>query len=279
MPAKHSKRARVTTRMSRFLAVAAIASACQQTQSCDIALPQLHFGGGSCPSGSDVSPLTPNGLDLELTPAAVAWFPDDAELDVATGGSAAMTVLALDGTPLQFAYEASSEDSDAVAVSQTGSAVMLDGIAEGNACIDVADPETGELFGGLWVGASKLRDTVVVPGGSAHELIANAFSAFAFAAGDLQIGVGYLGGYAHSGPRIVDLGATLELDGAVQTDWQTLAFPSATVGSYTIAATVGSDSGSASFDVVDPATGAFEVLKFDDAIPDLACFAAMTTAT
>jgi hypothetical protein len=272
--------------VSRFFSIFIVVAACQAQPSCDLDL-DLDFPGyggddDSCPAGSNFSSVTPNGLDLELTPVAFDWFPDGLDrgaIDVAIGGSAALTVLAPDGTPLSFAYEASSENAHVVAVgagSGSGSAVTLQGLAVGNACIDVTDPTTGELFGGVEVGAETLREVIVVPAGNVREVLDNDFGAFAFAMGDLQIGVGYLGGYANSGPRLIDLGATLELDRATQTDWQTLAFPSATAGSYTMAATVGSASASASFDVVDRSNGAREVVRLNDAPADLGCFAALT---
>jgi hypothetical protein len=262
------------------LAISAVA-ACAEPQ-CDFETPLNIFPPGpSCPAGSNISPLTPAGLDLELQPIDFDWFPagtDRDGIDVATGGSAEMTVLGADGAPLQLAYVASSNDPDIVAVgSQSGSSVMLQGGAvPGAACIEVADPETGDPFAGLWVGASRLRSAVVIPAGSFHELIDDEFSGFAFAAGDLEIGVGYLGGYAGTGPRLIAVDATLELARATQTDWQTLEFPNATPGSYAIEANVGSASGSASFDVVDRSIGARLVEQFDDDLPTLACFAAET---
>ncbi|HEY3802149.1 MAG TPA: hypothetical protein VGL61_06050 [Kofleriaceae bacterium] len=256
-----------------LFAIATVVSACQ-VQTCDLDLSGLSFGGSDdvCATGSESSPL--KSIDVELTPVLLDWFPSGAETDVATGGSAMMSVL-LDGTP--SSYDATSLDSEVVAIeAQDGSSATLQGITEGDACIEIYD--FNALLGGVLVGASNLRSVVVVPAGSASERITDDFSAFAFVAGDLQIGVGYLGGYADSGPRLVDLGATLALYRATQTDWQTLAFPSATAGSYTIAANVGSASGSASFDVVDRSNGAHELVRFDGDLPGFACFAALTSS-
>jgi hypothetical protein len=236
--------------------------------------------GPSCPSGSNAGALA---LDLELTPVGFAWFPDGRDpndfIDVATGGSAVMTVLAPDGSPLVDPYLASSEDPSIVAVgSQSGSAVTLQAEVGGDACIDIADRESGDELGS-WITASPLSSAAVFPGGQPRELIDDELHAFAFAAGDLQIGVGYVGTSSDGAPRLIDLGATLELAGATQTDWETIAFPSAAIGSYTIAMSVGDAAAGASFDVVDPATGAYAVVPYDVDVPGLSCFAAVTQAS
>jgi hypothetical protein len=264
----------------------AMMAACAQPQ-CDIDLGAFNFPpfGTSCPSGSNVAP-PPGGLAFELTPPYFAsfgagpgeldLFSPSSELDVALGGSAALTVLADDGSPFAQPFEARSESAGTVAItSQTGTTAMLEGSGVGNACIDITEPQTDELFGGLETGTAPMLSAAVVPA-APRELIDNDFSGYAFAAGDLEIGVMYFGDYAISGPRLIDLGATLQLDRATQTDWQTLSFQDATVGSYSIEATAGSAVASASLEVVDPSNSARSLVRFDEALHDRVCFAALT---
>src|ERR1700733_4715316 len=241
-------------------------AACAQPQ-CDIDLGTFPFPpfGTSCPSESPVMP-PPGGLAFELTPPYFAAFGANtgeldlfgpgSKLDVALGGSAALTVLAADGSPFALPFEAQSETPGSVAItSQTGTTAMLEGSGVGGACIDITDPQDGELLGGLETGTATMLSAAVVPA-APRELIDNDFSGYAFAAGDLEIGVMYFGDYAVSGPRIIDLGAALQLDRATQTDWQTLSFQDATVGSYSIEANVGSAISDASLEVVDPSNSA-----------------------
>ena len=285
MSANHANAARArprfATRMSWWPVIFVMLSACWDFGPVDL-LGGLGYGDdddqpAGCPNNA-LSPNTTIPLALGLTPVDVDWFPADAGVDVATHGSAAMSVATVDGSPLPKYLIPSSEDPSIVeAVGSEGSAsALLDGLLEGSACVDVSDIGSHIPYGGVQTGAAKVRSAVVVPGGAVHELVDDEIAAFAFVPGDLQIGVGYLAGYANTGQRLVDLGATLELPRATQTDWQTLAFPSATIGSYTIAATAGTVSVSASFDVVDPTTAAREVERFGVDPPELVCFAALT---
>jgi hypothetical protein len=237
--------------------------------------------GPSCPSGSNAGSLALDldlDLDLELAPIDFAWFPNGRDpndfVDLAAGGSAVLTIVAPDDDP----YVASSEDPTIIAVgSQTGSAATLQAGVGGDACIDITDRESGGELGS-WISASPLTSAAVFPEG-AREMIDSELDSFAFAGGDVQLGVAYVGASADGDPRLIDLGATLELAGATQTDWDTLAMPGASVGSYTIAATVGGAGATASFDVVDPATGAYAVVPYDINLPALSCFAAVTQAS
>jgi hypothetical protein len=104
-------------------------------------------------------------------------------------------------------------------------------------------------------------------------MIGEDFSAFVFASGDVAVAVAYYGDYGASGPRLIDLDATLVLDRATQLDWQTLELDGATPGTYSISAAIGSGSATTSVDVVDRGTGAryIEPLGVQHG---LACFAA-----
>jgi hypothetical protein len=232
-------------------------------------------GGPSCPSGSNAGSLE---LDLALAPIDFAWFPNGRDpndfIDLAAGGSAVLTIVAPDADP----YVTTSEDPSIIAVaSQSGSAATLDAGVGGDACIDVTDRESGDALGS-WFSVSPLTSAAAFPEG-AHELIDSELDTFAFAAGDVQLGVAYVGASADGGPRLIDLGAALELTGATQTDWDTLAMPSASVGSYTIEANVGGAGATASFDVVDPASGAYAVVPYDIGLTRFACFAAVTQSS
>jgi hypothetical protein len=238
--------------------------------------------GSTCPNGSASPP--PDGLAFQLTPAyfpsfgatpgELDIFSPSSSLDIALGGStAALTVLAGDGSLFPEPFDLASQAEGTVAITgSTGTAVLLGGESIGNACIDVIDGNTGELLGGLETGAAPILSAAVVPA-APHEAIDNDFSGYAFAAGDLEVGVMYFGDYGVSGPRVIDLGATLALDRATQTDWQTLAFPGATPGTYSIAA----GSASATLEVVDATSSAHSIVRFDNA-SDRACFAALTGA-
>jgi hypothetical protein len=235
--------------------------------------------GSTCPSGSASPPA--GGLAFQLTPAYFAsfgatpgeldLFSPSSTLDVALGGSVGLTILAGDGSPFPQPFDlASSSDATVAITGRSGSAVLLGGEAVGNACIDVVDAQTGALLGGLETGTAPILSAAVVPA-APREAITNDFNGYVFAAGDLAVGVMYFGDYGASGPRVIDLGATLVSDRGTQTDWQTMSFPGATPGTYSIAA----GSATATLEVVDAGNGARSIVQFTDQA-DRACFAALT---
>ncbi|HEY1547519.1 MAG TPA: hypothetical protein VGG28_06860 [Kofleriaceae bacterium] len=271
--------------MSRSPGLVAIAmlTACVQPQ-CDIGPIDFGFGGpwgSSCPNGSDTGAAV-----ADLTPPDLAWygassgevdlFGPTSTLDIGLGGSAAISVLASDGTPFSLAYVLQSERPSIVAVtSEPSEPATVAGVGAGDACIDIVDPSSGVLYGGLQTGTAPLLSAAVVPSASASERIGEDFSSFAFAAGEPEIAVAYYGDYGASGPRLIDLGATLVLDRATQLDWQTLELDGATAGAYSFTATIGSASATASVEIVDRETGTryIEPLGVQQG---LACFAAET---
>jgi hypothetical protein len=277
-----AKRRVGATRMSWSPGVVAIATmaACAQPQ-CDIGPINFGFGswGNSCPSGSNTAVAM-----AQLTPPDLAWygattgeldlFGPSSTLDIGLGGSAAISVLASDGTPFALPYALQSEQPNIVAVtSQPGEPAIVAGVGAGDACIDIIDPQSRVLYGGLETGTAPLLSAATVPSASASEMIGEDFSAFVFASGDVAVAVAYYGDYGASGPRLIDLDATLVLDRATQLDWQTLELDGATPGTYSISAAIGSGSATTSVDVVDRGTGAryIEPLGVQHG---LACFAA-----
>jgi hypothetical protein len=88
-----------------------------------------------------------------------------------------------------------------------------------------------------------------------------------FAPGQRRIGVAYLNAGAPAN-RLVDTSAVLTADGATQSRWDEITFDATTVGTHSIALTIGGESHTIEFEVVDTADAIQELTVF----PGVTCF-------
>ncbi len=233
-------------------------------------------GVGDCPGGSTCSPRTPDGLAFEGEAPVLALFPPNADTEhdhIVTGGDDVIQLFEND-EPFPLAFDAEVDNPAALAIQSSGasSVTLVGGI--GTTELDIVDPDTGLLFDRAAYASSPLASAAAIPTYvvvSAPDLWSATASAFAFWPGDLDVAIALLD--ADGANRLVDTSIVLTLAGATQRDWQTLAVPGATAGTYAVGvASAGGGMTTAQILVVDHADDLVALVTSGG----FACFAAET---
>jgi hypothetical protein len=234
----------------------------------------VHGGVGDCPGGSTCSPKTPQGLAFDGNEPVLGLFPPNADSEhdhIVTGGVDVIELLE-DGSPFPLAFDAQVDNPAALTVegSAAASVTLIGGI--GTTELDIIDPDTGLLFDRAAYASSSLASAVAIPIDvliSAPDWWAVTAPAFAFWPGDLDVAIALLDDGGAN--RLVDTSIVLALPGATQSDWQTLAFPGATPGTYAVGvASTGGGTATAQISVVDHADAIVALITSGG----FACFAA-----
>lgn len=230
---------------------------------------------GDCPGGSTCSPKTPDGLDFSGEVPVLPSFPPDADLGhnhLATGGADEIQLRA-DDVPFDLPFTAQVDDATAISVdSTTTSTVTLRGHG-GQTELNIVDPATGLLFDRYAYASSALASVRAVPAPWSGEVVGDDARAFAFAPGDLAIGVAMLDGQS-SAHRLIDIDATLTAQGATQIGWDLLSLPGAALGHHALGVASGGATAATEIDVVDHAD---DLVQLQTSYADQACFGAEAT--
>lgn len=238
-------------------------------------LPPPVGGGGGGGEEPDPDPVT---LPLEFSGIQPVnpGFPDQTFINnhIAVGGTHEVTLkLDSDLSELTTAYDADTIDPSLLAIEEVdGPHIRLHALAQGLDSLVITDPRTGKLFDyGLYAMSPFARAVAVgvEEGVTSSTLFGPPAQRYVFAPGRRRIGVAYLNAGAGAN-RLVDTSATLSATGATQTRFDEITFDAATVGTHTIAVTVGGVETTVEFEVIDAA----DTIQKLDVFPGVTCFGA-----